>query len=351
MGYLDFSNVFILKEYFTMAFPWLGQDTFDDGTKGAFNSESDASSILDFPDYKELARWGLSPWQGSHAMRCKLTGGVASTITENDYFDTAANATIHIWFPILIGTDVTVTATETLTLFQLIATATEEVTFGIRNNAGVYEFFCGETGATRTLPFTRSNKQWYQIEITAKIDNAGSDDGTIDFYVDGRQVGAQITALDQGAITSAVLGVIAGGAAFSGTILFGGMIADDARIYPRTRFPGETVWVTRDINAFVGPCTLDAASVTGTGTDAVMALYDTDVFSSTGVDFSREPKVYIRNVTASDQSPGINTPVQFHKGVYAVLTGTAPQGWLSLRDCGNAVVQSHDNYVAKGRKS
>lgn len=332
-----------------MAFPWLQQETWDDGTRGNFDAETDASSILDFPDYRELARGGFSPWQGAHALRLRLNGTATANIQENDGFDTAAAGVIHLWMPWLIGADLRLADTEAVILFALqSAGPVNEVVFGVRNNGGVYELFCGETGATRTLAITRSNTRWYQIEIRADIDNAGSNDGTIDFYVDGAQVGAQITALDQGAITQAQLGAVSGTAAGqTGTILCGGVIADDARVFPRRRFPDDTIWITRDMNAFVGPCTLDTALITGTGTDAVLALYDTDVYDASGIDFSREPVVYVRNVTANDQAPGFNTPVQFRRGVYAVITGTAPQAWVSIREP-SAVVKSGANYVGRG---
>jgi len=332
-----------------VAFPWLVHENWDDGTRGGFDSETDATAILDFPAYTELARGGFAPWQGSHALRLRLNGTATANVTETGGFDTAGAGTIHVWFPLLVGADLSLTDTDTVILFSLdSAGPVSEGVVGIRNNGGVYELFCGETGATRTLPITPNSKRWYQIEISAVIDNAGADDGTLAFYVDGGQVGATITGLDQGAITQARLGAVSGTAAGNrGTILIGAVMADDARVYPRERWSGETVWVTRDINAYVGPCTLDAASVTGTSTEAVMTILDTDIYDATGVGFSREPVVYLRNVTANDQAPGFNTPVEFKRGVYVQLTGTSPQGWVSIRRP-SGVVRSSAGYVDRG---
>lgn len=299
-----------------------------------------------------MARGGFAPWQGSHALRVALSGTATGFIQEDGDFDMALDAAaMSFWFPVCIGADLTLTDGDTVILFALqSAGPVNEVVFGVRNTGGVYELFAGETGATRTLAIVRNSKRWYQIELTVNIDAGGANDGTINFYVDGAQIGAQITGLDQAAIAQGRLGAVSGTAAGNaGTILVGGIIADDARVYPRTRFHGETEWITRDRCAFIGPCTIDSAQVTGTGTDAVLSILDTDIYEATGIGFSREPIVYIRNVTASDQAPGFNVPIRFHKGVYVQLTGTNPQAWVSLRQ-GSQVVLSQEGYVQRGLK-
>lgn len=335
-----------------MAFPWAQEETFDDGTRGAFDDETDAGGILDFPHYTELARHGLAPWRGAHALRLQLSGTAVANIQENDGFDTGVNETIHVWMPVLLPENLDIPEDEAIILFALQSTGpVNETVFGVRNNSGAYELFAGETGATRTIGVTRSNKKWHQVELTAHIDAGGGDDGTLDFFVDGTQVGAQITSLNQGAIIQAQLGAISGTAAgTTGTILIGGIIGDDARIFPRQRFFTDTVWVTRDITAFLGPVMLDSASVSGTSTDASLTIFDTDNFSATGIDFTREPKIFIRNVTANDQSPGFNTPIEFHRGVYAQLSGTNAQARISLTRP-SAPVLTGANYISRGKAS
>jgi hypothetical protein len=337
-----------------MAFPFLADENFDDGTLGNFDSETDSSSILDFPHYAELARGGRAPWQGAHAMRARLNGTAVGFVTETGTFDTAGASTIHIWGTVLIGEDVSIATDGVIVLAALqSAGPVNEACLVLSNTAALgYHLAFGETGATRTFPIVRSNKIWYEFEMSALIDNAGSNDGTLTGYIDGAPVGAAITALDQGAITQFSLGAVSGTSAGDrGTILFGGVIADDARIYPRRqkRFSVDK-WVTRDINAFVGSGELDGVSITGTGTDAVLNIYDTDIFEATGVGFSRQPLIYTRNITANDQSPGMTTPIKFDKGCYVQLTGTAPQAFLSLKDgCPAGVMMSDENYVQAGR--
>ena len=332
-----------------MAFPWLQQDTFDDGTRGGFDSETDASSILDFPDYRDLARYGYSPWQGAHALRLTLSGTATANITETGGFDTGASGTIAIWLPVLLTAGFTLNDGDAVILFALqSAGPVNEAVMGVRRNGAAYEFFAGETGATRTLAVARSNTQWYQLEMVCTIDSGGGNDGTIAFYVDGGQVGAQITALDQATITQGQLGAISGTAAGdSGVILVGGVIADDVRVYPRERFPVDTLWITRDQTAFLGPCSVDSVVLTGTGTDAVFSAIDTDIYTATRLGFSREPVIYVRNVTANDSSPGQNLPMTFRRGMYVQLTGTNPQAWVSLSRP-NGIVQSHATYLHRG---
>jgi len=332
-----------------MAFPWTFYENFDDGTRGNFNSANDSgSSLLDFPDYKTLAGSGLSPWQGSHACRIQLNGTATSDIQEDDGLDIGADASLHIWFPILVAENFTLSDTNKVIVLALRASSTDEVVFGIERDGDDYKFFAGETTSTNSIAFNRSNGIWHQIELSIKIDDGGSNDGTIDFYVDGAQVGSQIASLDQGVITVARFGAVSGtDSGDTGTILLGGIIADDARVYPRERFGVDTFWVTGDINAFVGPCTIDSVSLTGTGTDTVMTILDTDVYSSTGISFSREPVVYVRNVVANDLAPGQNLPVQVKKGVYVQLAGTNPQAWVSLKRPSSPIMSS-GHYVDRG---
>lgn len=337
-----------------MAFPWTFSENFDDGTLGNFDSETDASTILDYPAYTELARHGLHPWRGAHAMRARLNGTAVAYVEETSGFDIALEASLNIWFPVLLAENLTIASAGAVILFALqSAGPVNEVVVGVRNNSGVYELFAGETGATRTLPITRNNKKWHEIELAVTISAAGpTTDGTIDFYVDGGQVGAQITGLGQAAIAQAQFGAVSGTSANdAGDILFGGILADDARIYPRhsSRFR-ETVHVTNDIETvFIGAGTLDAASVTGTGTDAVMTIFDSDIYLSTGIGFSRQPIQYLRNVSANDQSPGFNTPVEFKKGITVQLAGTNPEGYISIKRP-SSVVMSPANYVDRGMK-
>lgn len=335
-----------------MAYPWLVEETFDDGTRGNFDSTTDSSSILSFPNYKTLANQGLAPWRGAHAFKMALNGTAVGYIVETTGFDTSAAGTIHIWLSVCIPANLSLSSGDTIILFALqSAGPVNEAVFGVRNNSGAYELFAGETGATRTLAITRNNKKWYQIELSCLIDSGGND-GTIDFYVDGGAVGAQITGLTQAAITQGSLGAISGtGSGNTGTILIGGIMADDARIYPRERFPLNTFWVTRDMNCFVGQGVISKVELTGTSTDAVVSILDTDNYVSTGNHFSREPRVYVRNTTANADAPNAQIgPILFNNGAYVQLTGTNPQALVYMADEGSGYVKSSGGYIDRAFK-
>ena len=57
-----------------MAFPFLSEANFEDGTKGHFDSETDTGSRLDIAHYSTLAKIpGLAmPWRGAYAVRVNL---------------------------------------------------------------------------------------------------------------------------------------------------------------------------------------------------------------------------------------------------------------------------------------
>lgn len=328
-----------------MAYPFLIDETFDDGTRGTFDSETDAGSVLDYPDYKELARAGQAPWQGAHALRVQLSGA------NNAYVEDAgitAQSPISLWAPILVGADFTIDDADVVNVIEVRSTdAIPEAFVAVRRTGANYELVAGDgTTVQRNYgTITRSNSRWYQIELTVNRTA-----GTIDWYVDGGQVGSQITAVSIDSLTVVRAGAPSGtSAGDSGTILVGRVIIDDARVFPRKRFPGETIWITRDINAFIGSGTIDSVQLTGTSTDAVLTILDTDIYNATDTSFSREPVVYVRNVAANDQSPGLNLPKEFYRGAYVQLTGTNPQAFISLK--GGCLVGSQANYIDHARKA
>lgn len=331
-----------------MAHPWVSEQRFDDGTLGTFDTETDASSILDFPHYSELARQGLSPWSGAYCVRLRLNGTAVAELVETGSWDLLADGTLRFWFTVCIGADLTLANTDTVVLFSLdSAGPVREVSFGVRNNAGVYELFAGETGATRTLPITRSNARWYQIELDANIDSGVPNDGTLDFYVDGAPVGAQITGLNQEAITQGRYGAVVGTAAGNaGTILLGPILADDLRLYPRRRFPGHSVYLTQSQHAFIGSGWIERIALRGTSADSTLVIYDTDRYFATSIDEFREPIAALKALTNNQMEETYGDRLLFSRGCYVALTGTNPEAWVTL--AGGSVVQSHGGYVNRG---
>ena len=77
-----------------MAFPWIFEESFDAGTRGDWDSESDTGSLLDFPHYTTLAAipGGGLPFRGAYCMRIVCGDTNDHTLTEDD-IDIADTAT------------------------------------------------------------------------------------------------------------------------------------------------------------------------------------------------------------------------------------------------------------------
>ena len=170
-----------------MAYPFFSQETFDDGTRGNFDSEVDVGSILDFPSYKELSRFGLSPWQGAHALRVSLSGANDAYIEESGAI--VAQSPISLWLPLLVAADFTLDDGDVVNVLEVRSTdAIPEAFVAVRRSGDDYQLVAGDGVTVQRIygAITRSNSRWYQVELT--INQAA---GTIDFYVDGGQVGGQ----------------------------------------------------------------------------------------------------------------------------------------------------------------
>ena len=340
-------------------------ENFDGGTLGLFNAQVDSgSSLITFPHYSELARNGTAPWSGDRAMKCTPSGSATSylhgTAAGNIFTVIDANETFYFWFPICVQADFTLTASDVLPVFQLKSgTTTTEVEFGIQRTAGGdYQFYAGETGATNTITFTRNNKVWHQIELTVHLDAGGGNDGTLDFYVDGNPVGAQITALDQAVITDGWLGISSEGETLdsaSGSFLIDQMVmTSDNRIYPQERFP-TTKYIHQNEVAFVGPCILDSIHFTSTTQLQQCIITDTDDSISTGRG-ARAPRMILGGLTAKEVVPGFQSPIKFERGVRLAFvddagtaTATVPfEAVVTVN--GGSPVMSHANYVDRGLK-
>ena len=333
-----------------MSFPWLFEENWEDGTKGLFNTETDSAGILDFPHYTELARFGQAPWSGAYAMRVRLTGGTTSGyLIESDGFDTAAAGTIHVRFPFYIGKDFAMADTDKVMLFDLESTldTTSEAACGLIRDGSNINFWMAETASasasTLTLGTTTTALgRWYRVELKALVDSGVGNDGTLDGWVDGTPL-TQITALDQGAIVNARIGAIGPDAGTRGTLLFGPVMADDGRIYPQVqRFnTANQICTAANNHPLIGPGRFSIA-VTGTGTNAVATVYDTD-----GVPSELSPAVLLRNVTANESVPGHDI-FEVQHGAYVVLSGTATQAFLSI-DSGGML--SDAAYINRGLKT
>lgn len=321
-----------------MAFPYLFAESFENGTLGAFNSEVDTNSKMNYMHARDMVRVtsadGIAevPWDGAYAAHINLALGAADAyIEETAGFDTSASGTIWVRFYFYASDNLTMAASDRFTIFALFETGgAQEVTVGIRNNAGVLELAVSETGSstaqTATLPLGR----WMHIELRAVIDS-GAANGTIDAYLDGTRVGSQITTLTQGAITHARFGSIDIDAGTTlGRLFFDDIVADDAQIFADTeRYPINKM-IACDSHVVLGPGRV-SVSLTGTSTDAVLTLYDTNKANSSEQPI---PIRIIRNLTANEYVGPFND-INFSRGLFATLTGTAAHAVFEIERAGN----------------
>jgi hypothetical protein len=265
----------------------------------------------------------MAPYRGSYCVRVNLANdGTPATahLQETGSWDTAADGTIFFRFAFFLSKNTVMAADDEFGIFQLwSATNTVEATVGIKyTTAAGFQVGIGETAATQLKPLTLG--QWHIFELKANVDNAGSNDGTIDAWLDNSAY-TQVGSLDQGVITSGVFGVMDQDAGTTTGILLLDMItADDERLgyVPSERFASNrTLTITQQV--FVGPGTIDAAALLSTTSGESMILYDTDEAEIAAAQAFRVELA----VGALQAAEG---PITFSRGCYAVLAGTAPRG-------------------------
>jgi len=317
-----------------MAFPFLYEEGFELGTIGQFDAQSpDPFTRAGFDHYSTLAGRPdvkVAPFRGAYCFRVDLaTNTTDHYVQETAAFDTAATGRIHIRFQLYISPSRVMADADEFAVFQLWSGATTV-------EAGVYVNFTtasglrlgiGETTATQFLSL--SPGVWHTVEVNALIDSGVPNDGTIDGFLDNAAF-TQVTALDQGAITSAVFGVLSQDVGTTaGVVLIDEIFADDTRLFPIVeRFP-ETMFMTRSGHCAVGATELlNVELIPGTGTDSVLTLYDTDKA------YTSDPSNIIgrlHNLTASEPPIDLaDVPVWSKRGVYVDLAGTAPRAIVHI---------------------
>lgn len=272
----------------------------------------------------------MAPFRGAYCMRVALEndGSPADAyIQETGSFDLAADGTIWFRFCFYLSPNTVMANDDQFGILQLwSSTSTVEGGVYIKyTTAAGFQVGIGETAGTGLKPLTLG--KWHVFEIGFNIDAGGGNDGTIDAYLDNSAY-TQITGLDQGAITSGVVGVMGQDAGTTaGTLLIDWVIADDARLGPiLDRWPYQVV-LTRSGHLFVGPGTIDAAALLSTTAGESLTLFDSDNSESTDA----QSFVLELSVGALQAAEG---PISFSRGCYAVLAGTNPRGQVILTSDG-----------------
>ena len=315
-----------------MAFPFVAEENFEDGTLGIFDSETDTTSRLDFPHYSDLAAIpGLpGPFSGAFCMRVDLAVGTTNAfLTETGTWDIAAAASLHIAFDFFVSSDITMANTDEFTILQLIETgaAVEAGIFINFTTANGLRIGIGETAATSLLPLTTG--VWHKVEFEVTIDDGGSNDGVIDLRLDG-SAATQVTALDQNAITSGTLGVVSQDAGTTaGVLLFDNVITDDGRVFPTSiRFPN-TRLLTKSGHAFVGAGRLDGVTMlSGGATDNVLSVFDTDVGNTSD---ASKVVAELKNDANNSLVRSDHDDIHVQRGCFISMSGTNPRALVRIK--------------------
>ncbi len=325
-----------------MAFAFLSEENFEeaDGSKRItgttdipaathFDSAADTDGIMAIEHFSELARTpGVGmPYEGAYALRIDLNGGTnPATLTETADWDTSADGTIYFRMMVWLGGPTLAMAdTDKFGIWQLYSgTSTSEAYVGIQyTTANGYRIWANETDSVSGAVFGAfTTNEWHCVEIAADIDDGGSNDGSVQLYLDGTSLGT-VSSLDQGAITSGLIGAIGPDAGTSGTLLIDSVIADDARVYrPRRRFAQELM-LTKSSHAMLGPGYItNATLLAGDGSSTTQAL---EIYDTTTGDVNSHTECVLRLFSASSTDQVIDpagVPVHCRHGAFVKLSGT-----------------------------
>jgi hypothetical protein len=257
-------------------------------------------------------------------MRVNLDPGTQDAyVQENDAFDASADGTVHVKFMLYITSDLVMANSNEFIVLALQSTGpVNEGVIAINyTTANGVRIGVGETSASAFLPFTLG--EWHTVELSYNVDAGGGNDGTLTMYLDG-VAATQVASLDQAAIIQGILGVTGQDAGTTnGRVFFDRVITDDARLYPdNERFPMQVV-LTKSQHVFVGPGWVDGFNLlTLTASDNIK-FYDTDTANT------NDAQAALVELDA-DNITGVSGPLYFHRGCYAVVTGSSCRGTVFL---------------------
>lgn len=318
-----------------MAFPYIFESNFEQGTNAEWDSESDTGSKLSFPHYSTFINrsdFKTVPFRGAYCAMWDLTTGDTNdhTVTAGA-MDIADQGTAYFRWYMYVSRNFTATADDTFNIFELQqAGGTVEESIGMRITAAtnLLEIGAGDgTAPTSFAEFPRG--KWVCVEVQAKVSTTGA--GLVTIFLDETQVVSVTSITQAAAVGQGVLGTQDTLSTTTGVILIDEMVMDDARIYGLPiRFP-EEVYMTKTGHAFVGSGTIENVTLmSGVGTDNVVQIFDTDVNNT---NHTGRMKLELKNIANNETVDPAGVPVRVQRGAYVVLTGTNPRAILKLSHC------------------
>lgn len=331
-----------------MAWPYIGEEGFESGTLGFFNSETDTAAKLSFPSYRTLAadpRLKAAPYRGAYCMMVDLakTPGTDAYVQEDDHFDISADGTLSCGFWLYVSDDITMANNDEFHLLVLQSSGpTTEFSCALKfTTAAGLQIGVGEGGFSSGTSISKG--KWHHVALDFTVDDGGSNDGTVTLYLDGASV-ATVGSLDQGAIIQARFGATGlDSGTTKGVLLFDDLIVDDTRVYPRKDRWSTSQHITKTGHVFVGPGWFEAQLIDGGSADCTLKVYDTD-----RADTNNHAGVEYMEADQANQTIASSAPIQVSKGCYVVLAGTSPEAIIRVR---RAVAWGSDGAVRQyGRR-
>ncbi|MBI3983849.1 hypothetical protein HY346_00965 [Candidatus Microgenomates bacterium] len=300
-----------------------------------WDSETDTNVKLNRFHYTQLARYKVAPWRGSYGLHVHLDKGTADAFVQEDTdFDLALAGTRVHAFPVYISRNLTMADGDRFTIFALqSAGAVDEAVIEIRRSGNAYQLVAAETSGNATLRATDIERgRWYWLELYTVVDAGVGNDGTIDFYINNRQVSTQLASLDQAAFAQVRVGTFnIDAGTTSGDIVFGPIYLDNAtRFRPLERFP-KTIPIVASQQLFVGPGGIAAAAILSDTAGDIIRFYDVDrapAFTNETAGGEQGFVIELQRGTATAQT--FTGPFQFENGCYAEVTQTTTRGHIIL---------------------
>lgn len=321
-----------------MAFPYLLEGGFETGASDFDGSLTDTQSkSLGYLHYSDsIRKYGVAPFRGAYlwgidqSVGTKTTGCylTQTTLDVANTYGWAIGLALYVKSNNVMGDgDRTTIACGTSGVQQgtieLYYTTAAGLQIHFNKTSGT------AVGSGKSASLTMD--EWHWVEIRGIVQTGGT--GTLKGFLDGNQVGATITGLTNVALTDGIVGVFDAEATHTAGQIFidsvimdtDGSTAEVACGYPWPRYPFYTN-VTKTGHVFVGPGTLQAASLISVTAADEMKIFDTDRAYSTAA-----PQNCIVDlvVGAAGELGGLHHvegPIAFYRGCYVVLSGTNPRG-------------------------
>lgn len=321
-----------------MAFPFITEANFEDGTKGHFDVETDTESRIDIAHYSDLARYvGLpAPYRGAYCARVTLLNDgtpADAYFQETGSWDmTTGTNDLSLRMMVYFSKDIVMANADEFAIMEFWsgATTAEAGVYVNYTTANGFRLGIGKGSASSFKPLTLGS--WHCIEVF--FDPAAAAGGTLDAWLD-KTAFTQVAALTNANITSGVIGVVGQDAGTTtGTILFDEIVTDDARIFPPTdRFSDQRL-LTASAHVFVGMGELESISLlSGGGTDNVLSVYDTDKAYTSDAGLAL---IELKN-TANNEVVRQDWPaMRLQRGCYVALSGTNPRAMIKIK-CANTM--------------